>query len=499
MPTACQEQFTLWDIGSQEVRVGFDGGRVVADAGLLSLRAFDKKLDLVADLARRLPDPRSQDQCTYSCADLLAQRVYQILAGYPDARDAHTLRTDPLFQTLLDVSPADAEATLASPSTLNRFQYAYTRRQAQLPAEERPVLLEQPTARNQRLRIFNDYLVELFVRTRRQPPRYVIVDLDATDDPTHGQQILSLFHGYYDQYQYFPLLAFDGETGLPLAAWLRPGVLHASCGATEILADIVTSLRQAWPGLTIVVRGDNGLAVPEMYDYCEREGLLYTFGYATNAVLKRATDTTLAALEQAYGRFGQAADTWQHFEAIEDYRADSWPWPRRLVVKLEVNRHGTNRRFVVTNLCGAPQGIYQGFYVQRGDVPESPIGELKKGLQADRLSAHGFRANALLLLEHVLAYALIALYRQAAAPAVPELATAEISTWRQRLWKVGAVVTTSVRKIWFHMSETWPYAGLWQRAHIAALAWAERVAVATAVAAVVGATIVPEAPPLLLK
>ena len=143
MPTDCVEQCTLWDIGSQEVTVRFDGGRVVADAGLLSLRAFDKKLGLIAELAQRLPDPRSQEHCSYSCADLLAQRVYQILAGYPDANDAQTLRHDPLFQTLLDVSPDDEDNTLASGSTLNRFQYAYTRRQAQLPVEDRPVLLEQ--------------------------------------------------------------------------------------------------------------------------------------------------------------------------------------------------------------------------------------------------------------------------------------------------------------------------------------------------------------------
>jgi len=475
MPTDRQEQLTLWDIGSQEVTVRFDGGRVVSDAGLLSLRAFDKKLGLVADLARRLPDPRSQEHCTYAVADLLTQRVYQILAGYPDAHDAQTLRTDPLFQTLLDVAPDDEDATLASASTLSRFQYAYTRRQAHLPVEERPVLLEQQSARNQRLVIVNDYLVELFVRTRTEPPKYVILDLDATDDPTHGDQVLSLFHGYFDQHQYFPLLAFDGATGLPLAAWLRPGTLHASGGAAEMLADIVTRLRQAWPGLTIVVRGDAGFAMPALYDFCEREGLLYAFGYATNAVLKRDTDAWLAELQQAYRDAGQPAQTLKRFEVFEDYRAGGWPWPRRIVVKLEVNRCGTNRRFVVTNLCGHPQGIYEGFYVQRGDVPESPIGELKKGLQADRLSAHGFRANALLLLEHVLAYALVVLYRQAAASAAPEMAQAEVSTWRQRLWKVGAVVKTSVRRIWFHLSETWPYAELWQRAHGAALAWAERL------------------------
>jgi hypothetical protein len=149
---------------------------------------------------------------------------------------------------------------------------------------------------------------------------------------------------------------------------------------------------------------------------------------------------------------------------IEDYQAESWSRPRRIVAKIEINRHGVNRRFVVTNLSGHGQGIYHGFYVQRGDVPEKPIGELKNGLQMDRLSFHRFRANGLKLLEHTLAYALVVLHREATA-ALPEVATAEVSTLRQKLWKVGAVVKTSVRRIWFHFSETWPQRDLFRRVY----------------------------------
>ncbi len=486
MPTHCLEQLTLWPIDLQEVTISFDGGRVVTDAGLLSLRSFDKRLRILAGLAERLPDPRAQEFITYSCEEILSQRVYQILAGYPDGNDAQSLRTDPLFQTVVDVAP-DAERTLASGSTLNRFHYAYTRRQAELPPEERPVLLEQQTARNERLRVFNDYLVALFIRTRPQPPASVIIDLDATDDPTHGQQVLSFFHGYFDQHQYFPLLAFDGESGFPLAAWLRPGTVHASCGVVQVLAEIVSQLRQAFPGITILIRGDTGLAVPELYEFCEREGLLYALGYATNDVLKARTDGWLADLEEYYHWYGHREETVRRFEVIEDYQAKTWSRPRRIIAKLEVNRLGTNRRFVVSNLSGHPQGIYQGFYVQRGDVPESPIGELKKGLQADRLSAHGFRANALRLLEHVIAYAIVVLYREAAA-AIPEVAHAEVSTLRQRLWKVGAIVTTSVRRIKFSFSETWPHAALWRRVHQAVMAFVDQL---------LGGVVLPEAPPLL--
>ena len=456
------------------MRVRFDGGRVVTDAGLLSMRAFDKRLGVVAELAQRLPDPRAQRFCTYSREELLTQRVYQILAGYPDGNDAQALRDDPLFQTLLDLSP-DGDKGLASGSTVNRFHYGYTRRDAELPPEERPVLLEQQAARNERLRVVNDYLVELFVRTRPRPPAYVILDLDATDDPTHGQQVLSFFHGYYDQHQYFPLLAFDGETGFPLAAWLRPGAVHASCGAAQVIEELAAKLRQAWPDVLIIVRGDTGLAVPEVYERCEREGLLYAFGFASNEVLKARTDAWLADLQEYYHWYGRAGQTEQRFEVIEGYQAGSWSRPRQILVKLEVNGQGTNRRFVVHNLSGQPRGLYEGFYVQRGDVPESPIGELKKGLEADRLSAHGFRANALRLLEHVLAYALVVLYREAAAAEVPQVAHAEVSTLRARLWKVGAVVRTSVRRIWFHFSETWPGQDLWQRVHQAVMAYAERL------------------------
>jgi len=461
MATGCQEQLTLWDLGPQQVTVAFDGGSLVTDAGLLAVRALDKELGVIAELARRFPDPRAQKFVTHSREAILTQQVYQILADYADCNDAQQLRHDPLFQTIAGVSPT-AERPLASGSTLARFQQAFTRRQAELPLEERPVLQEIDAAQTQRLKILNDYLPELFIRTRRRPPASVIIDLDPSDDPTHGQQVMSFYHGYYEQHQFFPLFAFDGDTGFPLAAWLRPGTVHASCGAVATLQTIVTHLRAAWPDVTILVRGDTGLAVPELYEYCEREGLLYALGFASNEVLKARTAGWLADLETYYHWYQHREPHVQRFEVVEDYQADSWSQPRRIVVKVEINRCGTNRRFVVTNLSGQPQGIYQGFYVQRGDVPEKPIGELKNGLDADRLSFHRFRANSLKLLEHTLAYALVVLHREATA-AIPEVARAEVNTLRLRLWKVAAVVQTSVRRIWFHFSATWPYRELWQR------------------------------------
>ena len=463
MSTDCPQQLTFCEMGRQQVTVDFQGGQVVTDTGLLPIRLLDKELGVLATLAQRLPDPRAQKLVTHTREALLTQEVYQILAGYADGNDAQVVRQDPLFQTLADVKP-DGERLLASGSTLNRFHHAYTRRQAELPLEERPVLREVDAAQTQRLQILNRYLSELFMRTRRQPPLYVILDIDPSDDPTHGQQVLSCFHGYFDQYQYFPLFVFDGETGFPLAAWLRPGTVHASCGAVSTLRSIVRSLRAAWPDVLILVRGDTGMAVPEVYEFCEAEGLLYVFGYASNEVLKRRTEAALRDLETYYACYQHREPEVQRFEVIEDYQAEGWSRPRRIVAKIEINRHGVNRRFVVTNLSGHGQGIYHGVYVQRGAVPEKPIGEMKNGLQMDRLSFHRFRANSLKLLEHTLAYALVVLHREATA-ALPEVAKAQVSTLRPLLWKVGAVVQTSVRRIWFHFSETWPHRELFVRVY----------------------------------
>ena len=453
--------FTLWNVGAQSLHLAFDGGRLVTDAGLLAVRALERPLRVIADFATRLPDPRSPKCITHSAEAILTQEVYQILAGYPDFQDANHLRDDPLFQILTDVSP-EAERPLASGSTLARFQYAYTRRQAELPLEERPALLEMRAAQTQRIKLLNDYLVELFVRTRRTPPAEIILDVDASDDPVHGQQALSGYHGYYRQHQYLPLFVYDGATGFPLAAWLRPGTVHASLGAAEILDRIVTALRAAWPGVQIRVRSDNGLAVPGLYDYCEAHGLPYAFGYASNPVLQRATDQALADLELYHHFYGHREPVVQRYESISDYQADTWPHPRRIVAKIEVTPQGSQRRFVVTDHTTPAVEVYRDFYVQRGRVPEQPIGEMKNGLQADRLSACGFCANAFRLLVHALAYAIVVLFREAVAT-VPEVATATVSTLRQRLWKLAARVVLSPRRIWLHLSESWPHRELWAR------------------------------------
>ena len=466
--------FTLSDLTPQPVRISFDADPVVSDAGLLAVRALEKPLRVVAGLAELLPDPRSAKYVTHSTEALLTQAVYQILAGYPDHNDADVLRTDPLFQILADRAP-DPQRPLASGSTQARFQYAYTRRQAELPREERPVLLEVRQAQCRRLHILNDYLVRLFIRTRRTPPAEVVLDVDATDDPVHGAQALAAYHGYYGQHQYLPLLVYDGGSGFPLAAWLRPGTVHASCGAVDILAAIVQALRAAWPTVRIVVRGDSGLAVPAVYDFCEAQGLSYSLGYASNAVLERATAQALQDVELYYAFYGVRDPHVQRYEEVPNYQAATWPHARRVVAKVERTPQGSQRRFVVTNLTDAPEAVYCGFYVKRGAVPEQPIGELKHGLGADRLSACGFCANAFRLLVQTLAYAVVVLFREATA-AVAAVATATVSTLRQRLWKVGAVVVCGARRIWVRVSAAWPGRALWARVQTAVTRFVTEVA-----------------------
>jgi hypothetical protein len=466
------DHLTLWDLGPQQLLVDFTGGQIVSDAGLLAVRALERPLRVIADLAPLLPDPRSPKFIRHSVEAILTQEVYALLAGYPDYNDADDLRSDPLFQILADVSP-DPERPLACGSTLARFQYAFTRRQAESPPEERPVLLEVRAAQTQRLKVLNGYLPDLFIRTRAQAPAEIILDVDATDDPTHGGQALSGYHGYFRQHQYFPLLVYEGHTGFPLAAWLRHGTAHASLGAVDILRPIVARLRAAWPGVRILVRADNGLGVPAVYEFCEAEGLDYVIGYATNAVLEGATAQALADVELYHRFYGRREPYVQRFEEVRGYQAGSWPHPRRVIAKVEVTPSGSQRRFVVTNRAERPEDVYRRLYVKRGAVPEQPIGEMKNGLRCERLSSCGFCANAFRLLVHALAYAVVALFREASA-GVEEVATASVGALRQRLWKVGAVVVTRARRVWLHVSEAWPYRGVWQRVHEAVAAFVAR-------------------------
>jgi hypothetical protein len=426
---------------------------------------------VLAGLAGRLPDPRHPLFVRHSAERLLTQQVYQILAGYPDGNDADGCRHDALFQVLAEVG-ADPDEPLASGSTLNRFPYAYTRRRRREGEPE--VLWVRRAAQTGRLKVLNHFLVELFVRTRREPPAEVVLDVDATDDPVHGGQALSGYHGYYRQHQYLPLLVFDGASGFPLACWLRPGTAHASLGAVDVLRGVVQALRAAGPGGVIKRRADSGLAVPAVYEYCEADGLLYAIGYGSNAALERAVAQATADVELYYRCYGRRDPLVQRYEEVRAYQAGSWPRPRRVVAKVERTPQGGPRRFVVTNLPDEPAALYRDFSVQRGAVPEGPLGELKGGLRADRLSAHGFCANAWKLLVHTVAYALVVLFREANA-GVPEVARAEVGTLRQWLWRVPAVVVVTARRVRLRLSAGGPYREVFGRVLAAVGAFVARL------------------------
>ena len=460
-------QLVLFEVERREVTVAFDGGDVVTDTGLLAVRQLDRELGVLAEAAARLPDPRSELLRHFSTEQLLTQTVYQLLGGYFDCNDAQTLRHDPLQQVLVDHAPGTENATLASGSTLARFRYAFTRRQRLVPVDDRTIDQECQAAKCERLRVMNRFLIDLFVKTRPSAPKRIILDFDATDTETHGQQQLSLFHGYYQQHQYLPLLVFDGESKFPLAGWLRSGTAHASWGALETLREMVPLLREAWPDVEILVRADAGYAIPALYEFCEEHRLKYVIGYSTNNVLKAATQVTMNYVEAWAGLHGESC---QRFQNLPDYQADSWSRPRRIIAKCEVTslsscserQGGPNRRFVITNLNEPAEHVYRRVYVKRGDAPERAIEELKHGLGIDRLSSHRFFANAFAMQCHLLAYALFILFREANA-AVPEVAGHTLETVRARVLKFGAVVKTSARKVWFHASASWPGRDLFHR------------------------------------
>lgn len=429
-----------------------------SDAGLLPIREFDDRLGRTQQFAAALADPRTPMAIEHTFREMVRSRVYGILADYEDQNDHDTLRHDPVFKLVAGRSP-DAPP-LASQPTLSRFENA----------------IDIPSL--WRLR---DVLIDQFIASFATPPVAVRFDLDAVDDPAHGQQQLVLFHGFYEQYQYLPLLITCADTDQFVMVSLRPGAVHASLGADTDLEYLVRRLRQAWPGVHIRVRGDAGFGVPKMYDLCERLGIDYTFGLATNHVLKERSD---ALLQQAVEAFTQTGEPQRRFDTFA-YQAGSWPWPRCVVAKAEANAQGTNRRFVVTNRPGArivPEPAYDD-YALRGES-ENRNKEFKCDLAMDRTSDHRFLANYFRLYLHAAAMnLLIRLRRHVADPPRPENADIPMSalagadrrryfgqrrrhdplgegqpcTWRSLLIKVAAEVVVSSRRVRVRLAANWPH------------------------------------------
>lgn len=429
------------------------------DAGLLPIRQFDEALGLTEQFAAALIDPRTGNALTHSYLEMTRSRVYGILAGYEDQNDHDALRSDAVFKLIAGRSPEDDD--LASQPTLSRFENAIG-----------PKSLFQ----------LQDVLIDQFIASFDEPPGHLTFDIDTFDDPTHGAQQLTFFHGYYDQYQYQPRVITCAENDQVVMAALLFGTASPTLGAADDLEHFVARLRAVWPDVRITIRADSGFATPRFYEACERLRLDYTIGLKINAVLKRKSDDLLS---EAVERFETTGQPQRLFTAFW-YQAGSWPAARWVVVKAEAHEQGTNRRVVVTNRRGAfvlPQAAYDE-YTARGES-ENRNKELKRSFCADRLSDHRFMANYFRLYLHVLtANLLVRVRRLVADPPAPEpgsevptealpvrnrkrwfnrrrqrdpLGEGHAETWRMRLIKVAAQIVVSTRRVLVRLSGSWPF------------------------------------------
>jgi hypothetical protein len=434
--TLCHKQLHFESLFSKEVIADFAGGRITSDAGGLLCREVDQRYRIAENAARCLHDPRDSRKVHHDLLTLVRQRLFAIALGYEDNNDAAWLAKDPALKIMAGKAP-ESGADLASQPTLSRFE-------------------NRVTAKD--LCRLSDVLLDLYLKTHPGPRKTIILDMDATDDPTHGKQQLSFFHGYYEEHMYHPLLVFDGRDGFPLAAVLRPGNTHASKGALAVLKRLIKKLRRAYPKALILIRADAGFAVPAIYRYLEKQpDLRYVIGFITNNRLLGKTATLLEKAQQRYQETGEKQRLFMSFS----YQADSWGQPRRIIAKVEYAHLGANQRFVVTNLVRNAQFVYDDIYVLRGDV-ENRIKELKLDLKADRLSCHRFLANQFRSLLHTIAYCLFWLLRRHLKGT--GLATAQVSTLRLKLLKIGARIRETSRRIWVHLASGYPYRDLLAKA-----------------------------------
>jgi Transposase DDE domain group 1 len=428
--------FTFWQ-GDANLLVRFDGGQLTSDGGVPWVARAEEALGVCAGLAACVPEWR-RGGVRHSLEALVRQRVFQIACGYADQDDADTLRSDPLFKLACGRRPA-SEPDLASQPTLSRLENAVDRRAVERLAEA---------------------LADLYIRERGRggAPARILLDLDGTADPAHGNQEGVAYHGYYRQHMYHPLLVFDGDTGHLITAVLRPGDVHGSRFVVLVLRRLVRKLRAAWPGIAVELRADSGFAVPRLYAWCEANAVAYTIGLIPNPVLER-----LAAplLEEARAQSVEQGGAKVRLAGEAPYQADSWPHPRRVVFKAEVLPKGPNTRFVVTTRTDDPLALYDS-YVDRGEV-ENWIKDFKNALAADRLSDHRFWANAFRLLLHAAAYWLLDQLRRWLLAA--QAARLQLDTLRLRVIKIGGWVRERfyprIPAVCVHLSSHHPGLDLW--------------------------------------
>jgi len=412
--------------------VDFKGGEITGDAGLVVLREFDERLGLTRGLGKLVADSRDRRYVSHSVLDLVRQRIYQIAAGYEDANDANFLRDDPAMRAVVD----GVERPLASQPTLCRLENS---------------------ADWDSIRLLEREGLQWFCRLggaidgrRRDSSEAIILDIDSSEDPTHGQQELAFFNGHYDSWMYHPLFIFEGDSGVLLASRLRPGNVGGVRQLLDILRPTVRRLRARFPKRQVAIRADGDFAKVALLDYAEYGGCAYVIGMPRNSKLEAMVEPLR---HEAEAQWKQSGGKPVRFYTSFSYQTRSWSRSRRIVVKVEYTALGKNLRFVVTNRLGRAKEIFD-WYEQRGQA-ENFIKDLKNEIAADRLSCSAYHANALRLQLHALAYNLLVLFRRVVLRGTA-LASATIGTIRLRLLKVGARVVRSVRRLWFHLATGWP-------------------------------------------
>lgn len=450
MPTECNtDLFGFARVEGRDVVAAFDGGVISSDAGGLLLGATDRAIRLVDRFAKCFIDRRDLRFVEHLAATLVGQRVFGIALGYEDLNDHDELRHDPVMAVLAGKLKAHREdcAPVAGKSTLNRLELSGS-------VASRYHKIAHDGAAIERL------LVELFIESHRQPPEEIIVDLDATDDPLHGHQEGRFFHGYYDCYCYLPLYVFCGDQ--LLAAKLRTANIDAAAGAVEEVARIVAQIRERWPAVRIVLRADSGFAREALMAWCETNGVDYILGLAKNRRLVKAIAGELAGAKEESKSIGTAA---RRFKDFSWSTRTSWTRQRRVIAKAEWTKDEANPRFIVTSLSlqrGEGGHLYEKVYCARGEM-ENRIKECQLDLFADRTSTATFRANQLRLWFASMAYVLVETLRRVAL-AGSDLAQATCATIRRKLFKIGALVTISVRRVKLAMASGCPYKAIFAQA-----------------------------------
>jgi hypothetical protein len=420
----------------------FDGGRISSDGGALLLRQTDRRLNLLPRLAKCFLDRRNQARVEHTILEMVSQRVYGLALGYEDINDHEELRKDPLFGVL--AGREEAGRDLAGKSTLNRFE-----------------LGTGTSDRYKKITFWKDgideLLVSVFLESKPEPPAEIVLDIDTTDLPLHGEQEGRFFHGYYDAYCYLPLYVFCGDQ--VLCARMRESNHDAAHGCLTEIRRIVTQIRAAWPEVKIVLRGDSGFCRDELMSWCEANQVDYLFGLARNHRLRKIIE---AQMRQAAQQWNETQKPARIFTEFEYETRKSWTRVRRVVAKAEHIEGKENPRFVVTSLASEEwpaQKLYEVNYCGRGDM-ENRIKE-QFSLFADRVSAETMRANQMRLYLSAMAYVLVSGLRRIGLKAT-ELAEAQVSTIRTKVLKIGAQIRVTARKIWVSMASSYPWQGLYQ-------------------------------------